>query len=43
MEYTPMKDLNKHRTCDLRCDGKAVEIKAPYFFEYSLQYIHAQH
>lgn len=26
MEYTPMKDLNKHRTCDRSADGKIVEI-----------------
>lgn len=26
MEYIPMKDLNKHRTCDRSADGKVVEI-----------------
>ena len=26
MEYTPMKDLNKHRTCDRSADKKVVTI-----------------
>jgi len=26
MEYTPMKDLNKHRTCDRSEDKKVVTI-----------------
>lgn len=26
MDYTPMKDLNKHRTCDRSADKKVVTI-----------------